>query len=148
MLITERSRQHFHFTPVSAPTIDHSFQSLLCSLYVPSHHIVVHCIVSRRFKAEQIGLICIKRALAESLSGKWAPGNPTKPDQATLGTRENLGNLLIKASRSGKPDQSTLGNGRKPLLETWPNHFGGPDQTTEGNLIKADQRDLLGFAVW
>ena len=51
-------------------------------------HIVVHRIVEHRFPAEQIGLICIKRALAESLSGKWAPGNPTKPDQATLGTRE------------------------------------------------------------
>ena len=45
------------------------------ALYVKLHHtsiihIVVHCIDEHRFPAEQIGLICIKRALAESLSGK------------------------------------------------------------------------------
>ena len=57
-------------------------------------HIVVHRIVEHRFPAEQIGLICIKRALAESLSGKWA-GNLIRPLLRTSANHEAVVSLQV-----------------------------------------------------
>ena len=139
MLITEGSRHHFHFTPVSTAPIDHQSppeSMLYISNYVihssaPSIiHIIVHCIVEHRFPAEQIGLICIKRALAESLSGKWA-GNLIKPLL--------LGNL-IKPLYSGERDQTTtLGN----LIRLLPLEREPDQATTPGSLIKSLSRGNL-----